>query len=291
MTIIDFLEMYHLSFSKTSNVGAEYISIQCPFCSDNSFHGCIHTKKIFYNCWKCGWHPMEKVIQEITELPTKEIKKIIRELTGVPIIRKRKEIKEKPTTLRLEGEELTDKHRNYLLSRNYDPDFIIEKYKIKGTNHLGDYKFRIIAPIFFEKQLVSYQGRDITDQSKSRYKACPKEKEIIHHKHILYNIDNAISDTLIIVEGIMDVWRLGDGSVATFGTGYSQEQIDLIVKKGYKKVFIIYDPGAQDKANILGKNLNLFGIQATIIDLLDCDPGELSENEAKNLLKEIYYEL
>jgi hypothetical protein len=43
-------------------------------------------------------------------------------------------------------------------------------------------------------------------------------------KETLYNLDNAKDGTAIVVEGPIDVWRIGDGAVATFGVIYTQKQ-------------------------------------------------------------------
>jgi len=49
---------------------------------------------------------------------------------------------------------------------------------------------------------------------------------------------------VIIVEGITDVWRLGDGAVATFTKNFTREQILLLKKKNIKEAFVFYDSDA-----------------------------------------------
>ena len=54
---------------------------------------------------------------------------------------------------------LTSKHTNYLMERNFPPRVLRGIWGLKGTGNVGPYKFRIIAPIFVDGVLVSYQGR------------------------------------------------------------------------------------------------------------------------------------
>ena len=174
--------------------------------------------------------------------------------------------------------------------RNFDPDFLEKKYRLLGTSHLGDYCHRVIAPIIVNQEVVSYQGRDITNKSRMRYKACPTEYEIIHHKYTLYNIDNAKKDSIAVVEGITGVWRLGDNSVCTFGVKYTSEQALLLCK--FKKVFVFFDTddtgAGQEQSEKLRSFLNTYGVKTVNITVgKNKDSGSISNSEAKEIMKSI----
>ena len=176
-----------------------------------------------------------------------------------------------------------------IYNRNFDPSYLIEKYKIYSTDHLGDYKFRIIIPIYFEGQLISYQGRDYTNKSDIRYKSCAKKDEIIHYKNIVYGIDNLPDDHGIIVEGIFDKWRMGDNALCTFGTGYTNQQLILLSRR-LKKATILFDPEekAQEIAEKLCRELSGLGVRSRNIKLPENkDPGELKPFEADYLTKKL----
>ena len=177
-----FLEDYSIPISTSGkNTQPGWINIKCPFCYDNSNHGGFNIIKGYYNCWQCGHHSLYDVISKLTgENP----KQILYNYSTRYLINKKLNKKKAPVEkLKIPGSELTKQQRKYLINRNFDPDFLIEKYKIKGTGPTGAYSFRIIAPIFYKNKAVSYQSRDTTNKQKLRYKACSKDKEIIHHQN------------------------------------------------------------------------------------------------------------
>jgi len=178
-------------------------------------------------------------------------------------------------------------HKTYLAQRNHDPDYLAQKYQLMGTLPAGPYALRIMAPIFYQGQWVSYQGRDITGKTPLKYKACKKELEIIHHKNILYNLDNCKRKEIIVVEGLFDVWRLGDDTCATFGTSVSKKQINVLSK--FKRVFIMFDSEqlAQKKAKELADQLSLLGVESINISLSEGDPGDMATDDANKLKSEL----
>ena len=93
----------------------------------------------------------------------------------------------------------------------------------------------------------------------------------------------------ICVEGVTDVWRLGRKAFALFGIEYKRQQVQII-KKIFKKVFVIFDSGeeqAQNKANMLVSDLQMIGVEAYQVILEKGDPGELSEEEARYIVKNL----
>jgi DNA primase len=111
--------------------------------------------------------------------------------------------------------------------------------------------------------------------------------EVIHHKHILYNLDT-VKSSMIIVEGIFDVWRIGDGAVASFGITYTLEQIILITLIKPSRVFIMFDsePQAQRNAEKLGSALSSLGMKTEVITPSHGDPCDLTDSEVLSLRKE-----
>lgn len=179
-------------------------------------------------------------------------------------------------------------HREYLRSRGFNPEWLEEKYGLLGTGPVGDYANRIIIPIIVNGVLVSYQGRIISDNPVApKYKACLKHLEAVHHKQILYNIDNATQDTLVVVEGAADVWKLGDGAVATFGTKFRWPQVSIMA--GFKRVFVLFDPEeqAQRQALKIIDALVSLGVQAFRVNLKKGDPGNMPDDQAKRLMYEL----
>jgi len=285
---IKFLERYQIPyFTHGKNVSRDFVNICCIFCRDSSNHGGFSLKNGNYNCWICGKHSTVDVIANLLNITNKDAFKIYKQFSkvrGVETSFSNSFIESaSPLTCSLPrfSVPLLNSHKKYLRSRNFDPDEIVRKWKIQGTNHLGHYMKRIIIPIYYNNKLVSFTSRDITEQSNLKYKACPKKEAVISHKEILYGIDHTKEKT-IICEGPMDVWRLGYGAVCTFGTKVTKKQLKLIIDR-FDKVYLMFDPDEAGEENQmkLGEYLEGFGVDCEIIDLEGKDPAELSEDEAK----------
>ena len=277
----------------TKNVGPDFIGIQCPMCDDHSSHGGFNIKKSYYSCHRCGGHWMPKIIAILTKTDISNAKKIIKQYsTGQAQVPSKPQKKHKyvskiqypPGT-----GPLTEKAKQYLISRNFNPDKLVAEWGLLSTGHLGEYKFRILAPIYFQGELVSYQCRDITGKSKTPYRGCHIDESVIPLKYTLYGFDKAVvKKRCIVVEGITDAWRLGFGACATFGKNFTPKQMLLLVKH-FDEIFILFDPddAGQEQADVLYSQLIGFGKNAEILNLEHDDPGDLSDEDARIVMREV----
>lgn len=281
------------SWTEGKNVSPGWVNIQCPFCDDHSNHCGINPSKYYVHCWKCGRHSIKELLVALLNISYKQANEIIKENeTYDPIHSYQQKRQNTNSTLHLPAGtgELKKMHKDYLLSRNFDPEEISSKWKIKGTGVLGPYSYRIIIPIIINGKLVSYQGRDVTGKSELRYMACQPDDEVISHKSIVYGCDTVKDRKAIIVEGVFDVWRLGTGTIATFGTSYSNAQIKFI-NQIMDTAFLLFDPGdeqAAGKAYKLALQLSAIGTACELIELEDHDerdPADLTQDEASYLKK------
>ncbi|MCP4150533.1 MAG: hypothetical protein GY757_22495 [bacterium] len=143
----------------------------------------------FFTCWRCGWHPNLKVVQFFSGVGWEKAKELLRDYQthhGLTKKKKSKGIRKGTLKLPTGCGELKAPYRRYLRGRRYDPDVLMEEWDLMSPGPVGGYKRRIIAPIYFNDRLVSYQGRDITEKSGLKYKACKQDDELIDHKNILY---------------------------------------------------------------------------------------------------------
>ena len=271
-----------------------WIQVECPFCTGNpGYHLGFNESTGFFNCWRCGWHPNLEVIKFFSGVGWEKAKEILQEYeTGIgPSIEHTREIA-KALSLPMGTTRLKRRHRRYLRSRGFDDRKIEEDWELWATGPIGPYKHRIIAPIYFNRYLVSYQGRDFTNKASLRYKACRLKDEVIHHQQILYGIDHAIHHKAILVEGITDAWRLGHGAVACFGIDMTKNQFLLLMER-FTEVFIMFDddPQAIQKAKDIAGNLSMVGV-STEVCIIEGDPGGLSQTKADRykvqLLGELY---
>ena len=127
-----------------------------------------------------------------------------------------------------------------------------------------------------------------------KYKAAKMDNEVLHHKDILYGWDAAYGDTVALTEGITDVWKLGPGTLACFGIKYRLPQVHLIAKR-FKRVFLIFDRAsdtseereARNQEQKIGEALDSLGVEALSYDIGSGDPGDLSRDEARAVMREI----
>jgi hypothetical protein len=165
-------------------------------------------------------------------------------------------------------------------------------YKIKGTDFKAenDWRFRIIIPVIMNGKIHCFTGRDYTGKNPLKYYSSSKQNSVTPIDECLYGIDNVVSDKVVIVEGPTDVWRLGPGSVATFGKNFSIAQIRLLLKYNISTAYIFYDkndPSAHKKSTELLIMLRSLKIKSDILDYGQTDPGDLDQEEANNLMKKI----
>ena len=283
-----------------------WINIHCPFChGSKNFHlGISLYQPTVSHCWRCGWHSTTSVLSRILNISVGKAKNLIQEYAG-PTGTIRKKAKEPRVSIfpikfpQPYFEHLNEAGKKYLERRGFDPEKLEKKWKLKQTGPMSfldkiAYGNRIIIPIHWGGQLVSFQTRDITEKSDKRYLACPMRREVIHHKHIVYGKEKEWSKypALIVVEGVIDVWKLGTCAVATFGTSFTMEQV-LALTKIHDRFFIVYDnePQAQQQARKLAVKLKALG-KKVFIETVDTDPGDMKIEDArhfvKTLLKEVF---
>lgn len=278
-----------------------WVNIPCIFCSGNpGLHlGFTMDGKRAY-CWRCGGKNIVFVISRLLNIDFYQTVEIMKYYKGTFTKTKKYRTDESENKKEFQFPNdlsaLKTTHKNYLKKRGFDPNFIEKEWDLKSAGPISlldqrDYRFRIIIPIYWESGIVSFQGRDVTNQSDTKYKACPKDREIIHHKHIVYaHPEIEWHRPIIIVEGVMDVWKLGRQAVATFGIDFLPKQVRLLIKKKKggedNRITVVYDNQKQaiKRANDLVSELRFRGMMADNYILTEYDdPGEMPQIEADKL--------
>ena len=288
--IVSFCHDYGIDYAlKGKNIGKGWIGLQCPYHIDNDYHLGFNVDGAYFYCWKCGGHKLISVLKELTRCTTHEAY-LLEERYGIrnSILHTMNRTSQRPASIVMPGEPLTKPYRKYLHKRNFDPDEIEAKYRVQAGGIAGEWKYRLMIPVYHSGTLITYQGRDITGNSELRYKTLSIDKSLDDPKKYLYNIDNAKGREVIVCEGVTDVWRIGDGSVATLGTSTTEEQVRKL--RRFDKVYILFDPeeSAQKRAKKLGERIAAMGSEVEIIDTgLGHDPGDMTEAEVAVLRKEL----
>jgi DNA primase len=302
--IVSFLEdndIYH-RFSG-ENVGRGWVGFRCPFCEGDKEHGGVKLTHKRFSCWQCGESASPpKLIKQILNCSWAKAYEVLKKHSNretamsswanIPTVRERSS---RPVHLPALTGSLTGPGGHYLSSRGFNPEAIEAQYGVKESGPLGRYKFRLIIPIYFKKELVSFTSRDYTGKGEPKYKEQSIDDAVIPAKDCLYNIDTVKND-LLIVEGPADVWRMGDGSVALLGLSCSEKQQEILFSwwmhslriKRVKKVVLLLDPKTKRAADKIYYALTSFIRNIKIVELQGRDPAELTQQEAMNLKKELF---
>lgn len=273
-----------------------WVNTPCPFCISQPGHEGYHLGatvdgSTFY-CWRCGWHHPVKAVSALLRIRYDDAKKLMYQYLGMisrtastaPKVRTKAH--KHPTNTG----PMQSQHKRYLEKRGFDPDFLEKEWGLLGTGPFSlldkiNYSYRILAPILWNGEEVTFQTRDITNKHPLRYLACPEDREIMKHKHILYGKQEKWTDTAICVEGITDVWRFGQQAICTFGIKFTNAQLRLIAGT-FKRVAIVYDnePQAIAQAKELEADLRFRGVD-TVRETFENDPGSMKQDDADYIVK------
>ena len=300
MDIIRLYQDFSVSFQTEGHKHCRpgWVNTECPHCTGNpGLHLGYNLQDNYFVCWRCGFHPTISTIAKLIHTGESETRTVIKQY-GLLIPRLSKEpkvrIRAKAHRLPSNTVPLQSNHRHYLESRGFDPILLEREWNLLGTgpysklDHI-DYKHRIIIPFFWDTQQVSFDSRDITGKDIGRYKACPKDRELIPHKEILYGKQSEWKETGICVEGPTDVWRLGVNSFATSGIKYTPKQV-RVMSKSFKRIWVMFDddPQALVQAKKLVAELRFRGVEAMLIEsIIASDPGSMKQSDADYLIKQI----
>jgi hypothetical protein len=289
--IIKLFEKYKIDY-KTS--GAEttkgWVNIACPFCGDDKRHLGYSERLDIWSCWRCGIKSKERVMKALLGTSQEKTAAILDEYYVAGKHDEERRIQAAELKLPENERTLLPAHRDYLIGRGFDPDELVRDHKIVSTGNYGDYKNRILIPIYYKGRLVSFHSRDVSGKSQKPKKACEQEKEVIRHKELLYNFDRVKGNTVIVSEGPFDAWRWRDLGVATFGIKFTEPQIDLL--SCFKNIFVVFDSKmedgeekeviAQKQAEELAERLAIWN-NVYLISEIGCDPADLSQRRADRI--------
>lgn len=298
MNFVKLFEDYHIKYDTRVNKG--WVNVACPFCSDEHNHLGFNPVGDYCHCWKCGGHNIRQALSKVLSLSVNQIDDIITQYQDRNSLIYRLNGKRQPMAVKLElpTNKFTSAERKYLLNRNFYPRLLHEKYEVVGGGITGKWKFRIIIPLIIGGKIVSWTGRSILSKEQldklkiPRYKNLSIEESVMNPKDVLFNIDNCLSDKVVLTEGAFDVFRLGDGFLCSFGTSLTQYQIAEL-KKRYNKIYIMFDneQEAQDKARKYGLQLSAMGCDVEIVDAYSefnvNDGAELNQEQVYIIRKEL----
>ncbi len=248
-------DWFNSKFEIRANQDPNKLNICCPYCeisgksTDKKFHmgvslepprtvpiPCVH-------CFRCGYSAsIVRFISEIDNVPYKDAKKYLDRVT-------RKYTKDLSSILNPEV--------NPTIQKNYSfrPSKLPQEYQILNRDSImqslawtyverrnlsietikefaigycisGQYSRRMIFPVLSDGRLVGFIGRSVSQNSPVPYVFPPEFNKSAY----LYNYDRALmSDTVVIVEGVFDVFAFPDNPLKDL----SRRSFLVIIIKSY----------------------------------------------------------
>jgi hypothetical protein len=294
MDYVKLFQEYHIPFD-LSRIKANWINVSCPYCGGTSYHLGFNIVDDFCSCFRCGGHNVRMALTRLLNVPANTLAQILEPYQIKSKILSRLNEKEKLNKDKIELPDfpLSKAEKNYLLERHFDPDELIEKYGICGGGWVGDWKNRIIIPVFLSGKLITWTSRTILKDREPRYKNLENHLSVIDPKKIFFNLDNCYLKSVALLEGPFDVLRFGDNGICGFGIILTKTQI-LYLSERFNKIYILFDNQriAQKKAKEYGMLLQGHGLDVYIVDAFlnyGCkDAGEMSPYNMKQLKKELF---
>jgi len=287
--ITELLDELDIDYTENGkNVSDGWIGVRCPFCDDLSNHLGIRKDSGVITCWKCG--ETGTIIKYLAEElhSYKNAITVIKKAVPKKLKLKVKEEKEHAISVKL-PEYTLDRpllsHINYLEKRGYNPKELTEKYNLKFVGNIPESKWRnrIIVPIYYRRRLITFTSIDVLSE-KSNYMHLSDKKSVVGIKEHLYGLEYAQGhDVVGIVEGLFDKFRIGDGSVTSFGTRVTEKQKKQL--RQFRKLIILFDGDMAGRtgAYTLAKDMSPF--MEVIIGYLPAglDPDKLDEKDIKTI--------
>jgi DNA primase len=130
---------------------------------------------------------------------------------------------------------------------------------------------------------VTWTTRAIGQEVEPRYLSAIPDEQSVDLKHTLYSQDYT-GNVICVVEGPLDVMRIGPGAVATYGTAFSGIQVCMLSRYPKRVVCFDGDDAGKKAAEKLCRLLEPFPGETLNVELsTGKDPGECAEWEVQEL--------
>jgi hypothetical protein len=240
------------------NVTRHCIGICCPYCGDDDYHCGIFKSGKNFSCFRCqSTGPFFSLVNRITGIGWREFLSWV-ELHGRPqqqsggadAVTKvfqggganadsapKTYVTLPPYCRSIDNAmKLSPPFRKFAKKRRFPPE-TFEAWGCQVCIH-GKWAHRLIIPIKDKGKMIGFQCRAMLDDMEPKYDSPPG----VRISDYLYNLEKGLHEgTMILVEGVFDVWRLGEGSVATFGSHVSSMQRNRILEVEPSELVFAWD--------------------------------------------------
>lgn len=234
------------------NVTEKAFGIHCPFCGDRNFHmGVFRSARSglpHFSCWRCG--RTGGLIFLLRALGAKE-GLVERVRLFAPSPDRAGESRPSVSAPLPQGcvpiiEKRLGQSCLQFLRRRRIPLTTCNRY---GAQYHPGWQRLVIPIVDRHGTQCSWTARSVREDAFAKYVSAPGTNL---HDH-LYGLDRwlrfaSAAKTMLVVEGPLDVWRLGDCAVGTFGTSISERQVALAADAQPRMLLMLWDGDAVAQA-------------------------------------------
>src|SRR5581483_1002069 len=259
---------------ESGKVSARWLGVSCPWCDHpGTYLGIPQNGGRIASCWSCGVHSLTNSLARLSGLPESRIRALAGQLvrgSSWPEKPRQRAGLRKPTGIGPLG----PAHRAHLQGRGFDPDVLERLWKVQGIGWDGGrHAWTLYVPIFLDGQEVSFVCRRVNDDDfERRYVAATADEEAVNHRDCLYGVD-LCRHSVVVTEGVTNVWRIGPGAVATFGVKWNRIQVCRLARFAVRAIVFDQEPAAQERAVALCRQLESFEGVTELVELSGPDPA------------------
>jgi hypothetical protein len=323
---ISFLNTQRIDYVDSGpNTSRDHVSIRCPFCgaADPSQHLSISLAGKGWCCWRNQQHRGGSPVRLIQALINcgYEQARLIAFGAGQVLpddflsrVRGQSVINAPPQKLTLPKEFMPFVEETkappsarpfvtYLAGRDFPAERLVQltdRYGLCYCRH-GPFQSRIIFPVYFDGQLMTWTGRALSRKAVIRYKTLSPEFEPglpaavgpISNYLLWYDkLSRADADTLVLCEGPFDALRVnflgrpyGIAATCFFTSRPGSSQIELLheLRPRFKRCYLLLDRDMDSMAMRLTGDLKALHIDSKGLPKGCKDPAELSREQLLGL--------
>lgn len=322
---IRFLESHHIPYETSGpNTARGQIAIHCPLCgaADPSMHMSIALHGGGWRCWRrpdahygrsptglvrllilCSDDQAKEIVGGSVYVPDDWLSQVQQQF--VPAAEEVTPPLKLPQSFKklASGLPSAKPFLRYLHDRGFDDrgvEFLAKRFGLHYCTQ-GLYKGRLIFPIRYGKELVTWTGRTIYKTQNLRYRTLSADPEkaaeegmgraigpitryLLSFNHLMKSAD---ADTLCICEGPFDSakvqllgQKMGITSTCFFTSMPSRDQVELfhLLLPKYKRRFLLLDRGTMPVALKIMTALSGLGVRIMQLPGELKDPGEFTES-------------
>lgn len=281
----------------TPAAGGEELTIPCPLCFDEKSRLYINASSGLWICHLCGERGnLARIFLDLCDLTLTEAMMLVKDIRGSTTRPRRphavRRMKERPPEVPMAAGALDRPllAEAYLAGRGLDAKWVKELgLKVCLS---GQYKYRLIIPVYTEGQLRTFVARTMNIHERKKV-LMPKDSQA---SRALFGYDRVVEGrqhwtSLIIVEGVFDairMWQIGYGeTVATLGAHITENQRRLLKRLKPDAVILLRDADDAGREAVIkeARELRAAMFDVSIAELPEgTDPGSATPQDIKKAL-------